>query len=195
MPQGREKRRLAAILAADIVGYSRMMAADESGTLERLKAVRSELFDGKIADYDGHIVKTTGDGFLVEFASVVDAVRCAIDVQQAMADRKAEIAEDRRMVFRIGVNLGDIIIEENDIFGDGVNIAAWLDRLAEPGGICISRSARDQVRDKFDLELRDLGEIEVKNIPRPVRVFQVALGDRAVAAANAERVAGPKETD
>ena len=195
MPQVREKRRLAAILAADIVGYSRMMAADESGTLERLKAVRSELFDGKIADYDGHIVKTTGDGFLVEFASVVDAVRCAIDVQQAMADREAEIAEDRRMVFRIGVNLGDIIIEENDIFGDGVNIAARLEGLAEPGGICISRSARDQVRDKFDLELRDLGEIEVKNIPRPVRVFQVALGDRAVAAANAERVAGPKETD
>jgi len=153
-----------------------MMAADESGTLARLNALRAELFDGKIVAHDGRIVKTTGDGFLVEFASVVDAVRCAIEVQVAMAERAASVAENQRMIFRIGVNLGDIIAEADDIFGDGVNVAARLEGLAEPGGICISRAARDQVRDKLDHELRDMGEIAVKNIPRPVHVFEVVLG-------------------
>ena len=175
MPERREIRRLAAILAADIVGYSRMIAADESGTLARLKTMRSEILDGEIANHSGRMVKTTGDGFLVEFASVVDAVQCAIDVQGAMATRAADVAEEQRMVLRIGVNLGDIIAEDDDIFGDGVNVAARLEGLAPPGGICISRAARDQVRDKLDHTLRDMGEIEVKNIPRPVRVFEVVL--------------------
>ena len=175
MPERREIRRLAAILAADIVGYSRMMAADESGTLARLKAMRSEILDGEITNHSGRMVKTTGDGFLVEFASVVDAVQCAINVQGAMAARAADVAEAQRMVLRIGVNLGDIIAEDDDIFGDGVNVAARLEGLAPAGGICISRATRDQVRDKLDHTLRDMGEIEVKNIPRPVRVFEVML--------------------
>ena len=177
MSEGGEKRRLAAILAADIVGYSRMMAADESGTLARLKALRAEMFDGEIAAHHGRIVKTTGDGFLVEFASVVDAVRCAVQVQSAMAARAAGLAEEQQMLFRIGVNVGDIIAEGDDIFGDGVNVAARLEGIAEPGGICISRAARDQVRDKLDHELRDMGEVEVKNIPRPVRVFHIVRAE------------------
>jgi len=136
-------RRFAAILAADVAGYSRLMGADEEGTLERLKALRRELFDPKIAEHHGRIVKTTGDGMLVEFASVVDAVRCAVDVQREMAARNAGVPAERRIDFRIGVNLGDIIVDENDIFGDGVNVAARLEALAEPGGICVSRVVRD----------------------------------------------------
>jgi len=142
-------RRLAAILAADVAGYSRLMGADEEGTLERLNALRHELVDAKIAEHHGRIVKTTGDGVLVEFASVLDAVRCAVEIQRAMLDHEADVAEDGRIRFRIGINLGDIIAEGDDIFGDGVNVAARLEVLAEPGGVCISRVVRDQIRDKL----------------------------------------------
>jgi adenylate cyclase len=164
-------RRLTAILAADVAGYSRLMGADEEGTHERVKAHLAELVEPKIAEHRGRIVKNTGDGFLAEFASVVDAVRCAAEVQRGMAEREPEVAEDRRIRFRIGVNLGDVIAEEHDIFGDGVNVAARLEALAEPGGICVSRVVRDQVRDKLDYTFVDLGEQSVKNIARPVRVY------------------------
>src|SRR6516162_8982760 len=140
-------RRLAAILAADVAGYSRLMGVDEEGTLAALKALRRELADPKIKGHRGRIVKTTGDGLLVEFGSVVDAVRCAVEVQQGMAERNAEVSEEKRIEFRIGINLGDIIRDGRDIFGDGVNIAARLEALAEPGGICVSRVVHDQVRD------------------------------------------------
>ena len=173
------ERRLAAILASDVVGYSRLMGADEEGTLETLKAHRRELVDPKIRENHGRIVKTTGDGMLVEFPSVVDAVRCAFEIQRAMVDRNAETAEDQRITFRIGVNLGDIIVDGGDIYGDGVNIAARLEALAEPGGICISRVVRDQTRDKLSYPFGDLGEHSVKNIARPVRVY--AIGANAVA--------------
>jgi adenylate cyclase len=164
-------RRLAAILAAAVAGYSRLMGADEEGTHERLKAHLSELVEPKIREHHGRIVKTTGDGVLAEFASVVDAVRCAVEIQQAMADRDLDLPEQQRLRFRIGVNLGDVIVEPHDIFGDGVNIAARLEGLAEPGGICISRVVRDQIRNKLPYQFEDLGEQNVKNIARPVRVF------------------------
>jgi TolB-like protein/class 3 adenylate cyclase len=167
-------RRMAAILAADVAGYSRLMGADEEGTHARLKAHRRELVDSKIAEHHGRIVKTTGDGMLVEYASVVDAVRCAVDVQRGMVERNAEVPADRRIEFRVGINLGDIIIDSDDIYGDGVNIAARLESLAEPNGICVSRFVRDQVRDKLDLAFEDMGEQQVKNIVRPVRVFRIA---------------------
>jgi adenylate cyclase len=167
-------RRMAAILAADVAGYSRLMGSDEEGTLTRLKAHRRELVDPKIAEHHGRIVKTTGDGMLVEFASVVDAVRCAIDVQRGMIERNTDLPAERRIEFRIGVNLGDIIVDGDDIYGDGVNVAARLEALAEPGSICVSRAARDQVRDKFDLAFEDMGEQQVKNIARPVRIFRIA---------------------
>ena len=157
-----QTRRLAAILAADVAGYSRLMGADEEGTLARLKALRRELFDPDDRRASGRIVKTTGDGLLVEFASVVDAVRCAVAVQREMAARNAGTPADRRIDFRIGINLGDIIIEEGDIFGDGVNVAARLEALAEPGGICVSGVVHDQVRDKLDLAFDDMGEQQVK---------------------------------
>jgi TolB-like protein/class 3 adenylate cyclase/Tfp pilus assembly protein PilF len=166
-----QTRRLAAILAADVAGYSRLMGADEEGTHERLKAHLRELVDPKIAEHRGRTVKNTGDGFLAEFTSVVDAVRCAVDVQRGMADREAEAPEERLIRFRIGINLGDVIVEEHDIFGDGVNVAARLEGLAEPGGICVSRMVRDNVRDKLDLVFEDMGEQSVKNIARPVRVY------------------------
>jgi TolB-like protein/class 3 adenylate cyclase len=172
-------RRLAAILAADVVGYSRLMGTDEEGTHERLKAHLGELINPKIAEHRGRIVKNTGDGFLAEFQSVVDAVRCAVEVQRGMAERNAETSEDKRIAFRIGVNLGDVIVEEHDIFGDGVNVAARLEALAEPGGIRVSRVVRDQVRDRLDIAFEDMGEHSVKNIARPVRVH--ALRPRAVA--------------
>jgi adenylate cyclase len=149
-------RRLAAILAADVAGYSRLMGADEEGTHERLKAHRRELFDPKITEHSGRIVKTTGDGMLVEFASVIDAVRCAAELQRAMIDREAGMPEGRRIRFRIGINLGDVIVEDDDIFGDGVNVAARLETLAEPGGICISRTVREQIRDKLPYTFEDL---------------------------------------
>jgi adenylate cyclase len=147
-------RRLAAILAADVAGYSRLMGADEEGTHERLKAHRRELVDPKIGEHSGRIVKTTGDGMLAEFPSVVDAVRCAAELQRAMIDREAGIPEDCRIRFRIGINLGDIIVEDADIFGDGVNVAARLEALSDPGGLCISRMVRDQIRDKLAYDPR-----------------------------------------
>jgi TolB-like protein/class 3 adenylate cyclase/Tfp pilus assembly protein PilF len=173
-------RRLAAILAADVAGYSRLMGADEEGTLARLKAHRRWLVDPKIREHRGRIVKTTGDGMLVEFASVVDAVRCAVQMQRAMVEREADSAEDQRIRFRVGVNLGDIIADGDDIFGDGVNVAARLEALAEPGGICISRVVRNQVRDKLPYSFEDMGEQSVKNIARPVRAD--AMSAAAVAA-------------
>jgi adenylate cyclase len=170
-------RRLTAILAADVAGYSRLMGADEEGTHERLKAHLAHLIDPKIKEQRGRTVKNTGDGLLAEFASVVDAVRCAVEIQRGMIDREPEAPEERRIRFRIGVNLGDVIVEEHDIFGDGVNVAARLEALAEPGGICVSRVVRDQVRDKLDFAF-EMGEQQVKNIARPVRVYRVH--DRAV---------------
>ena len=166
-------RRLAAILAADVVGYSRLMEADEEGTHERLRAHLRELVDPKIADHHGRIVKNTGDGLLAEFPSVVDAVRCAVEVQRGMIDRESEVREEQRIRFRIGVNLGDVIVEKHDIFGDGVNVAARLEALAEPGGICVSRMVRDQIRDKLSYPFEDMGEQSVKNIARPVRAYAV----------------------
>ena len=171
------QRRLAAILAADVVGYSRLMSTDEVGTLEALKAHRRQLIDPTIAGHRGRIVKTTGDGALVEFASVVDAVGCAVVIQRGMVSRNAGVAEDKRIVFRIGINVGDIIIDGADIFGDGVNIAARLEALCDPGGLCISRAANDQIRDKLSLAFADMGEQAVKNISRAVGVFGLASKD------------------
>src|SRR6516162_6893686 len=166
-------RRLAAILAADVAGYSRLMGSDEEGTLERLKAHRRQLIDPKIGEHRGRIVKTTGDGLLVEFPSVVDAVRGAAEVQRGMLDREPEIADERRIKWRIGINLGDVIAEDGgDIFGDGVNVAARLEALAEPGGICVSGVVHDQIRDRLPYRFADLGEQSVKNIAKPVRVLR-----------------------
>src|ERR1700736_3382549 len=173
-------RRLAAILAADVAGYSRLMGADEEGTHERLKAHRRQLVDPKISEHKGRIVKTTGDGLLVEFASVVDAVRCAAEVQRGMLDREPEATDERQIRFRIGIYLGDVIAEGDDIFGDGVNVAARLEALAEPGGICVSGTVHDHIRDRLPYPLDDLGEQSVKNIARPVRAY--ALCPAAVAA-------------
>jgi adenylate cyclase len=172
-------RRLTAILAADVAGYSRLMGADEEGTHERLKAHLAQLVDPKIKEHRGRTVKNTGDGLLAEFASVVDAVRCAAEIQRGMIEREPEVREERRIRFRIGINLGDVIVEEHDIFGDGVNVAARLEALAEPGGICVSRVVRDQIRDKLPYRFEDKGEQSVKNIARPVRVY--ALHPEAVA--------------
>jgi adenylate cyclase len=182
MSGGRVERRLAAILAVDVAGYSRLMGEDEEGTLAALRAVRRELGDPKIAEHRGRIVKTTGDGLLAEFASVVDAVRCAVEVQREMIARNAAAPAQRRIEFRMGINVGDIIIEDGDIFGDGVNIAARLEALAEPGGICLSAAAHEQVRDRLDIAFDDLGEQQVKNITRPVRTYGVALGASSRAA-------------
>ncbi|MGE5269105.1 MAG: adenylate/guanylate cyclase domain-containing protein [Thiohalocapsa sp.] len=173
MSQERAERRLAAILATDIAGYSRLMGADEEGTLRDLKAHRRLLIDPMVSEHRGRIVKTTGDGALVEFASVVDAVRCAVDIQRAMVERNAAIAPERRIEFRIGINVGDVIIDGDDIFGDGVNVAARLEALAEPGGICVSRVVYDQVQDTLGFGFEDLGDQNVKNIVRPVRVYRV----------------------
>jgi adenylate cyclase len=173
MAEERIARRLAAILAADVVGYSRMMGADEEGTLAALKTIRRELIEPKIAEHQGRIVKTTGDGALVEFASAVDAVRCALDIQRATAERNAAIAEDRRIAFRIGINVGDIIIDEGDIYGDGVNVAARIEPLAEPGAICLSDNAYQQIKGKLSIDVTDMGERELKNIAQPVRVYGI----------------------
>jgi adenylate cyclase len=172
-------RRLAAILAADVAGYSRLMGTDEEGTHERLKVHLRQLVEPKIREHKGRIVKTTGDGLLAEFASVVDAMRCAVEVQRGMLDREPDLPDERRIRFRIGVNLGDVIAEDGDIFGDGVNVAARLEALAEPGGICVSRMVRDQIRDKLAYPFEDRGEQSVKNIARPVRVY--ALRPDAIA--------------
>ncbi|MFP6741970.1 MAG: adenylate/guanylate cyclase domain-containing protein [Alphaproteobacteria bacterium] len=179
------ERRLAAILSADVVGYSRLMGEDEIGTLSALKAHRAEFIDPEIARHSGRLVKLMGDGALVEFASVVDAVECARSIQRGMIERNVGVAEDQRIEFRIGVNVGDIIVEGDDIYGDGVNVAARIEALAEPGGICISRTARDQVRDKLDITLGDMGEVEVKNIARPVRIFRVPVNDMEGSAVSA----------
>jgi adenylate cyclase len=173
-PQSGE-RRLAAILAADMVGYSRLMEADETGTLARLRTYRLELLDPVIAKNKGRLIKTTGDGMLVEFQSVADAVKCAAEIQRRMVRRNADVSPARWIQFRIGINLGDVIVEEGDIFGDGVNIAARLEQLADPNGICVSAAVRDQVGDRLDVGFEDLGEQNVKNIARPIRVFRVLL--------------------
>src|ERR1700720_3423882 len=169
----RVERRLAAILAADVAGYSRLMGADEEGTLERLKALRHELLDPKIVEHHGRIVKTTGDGMLVEFASVVDAVRCAVEGQQAMPERDTGVAPDSRIELRIGINLGDVIVEGDDLYGDGVNIAARIEALADAGAVFVSNTVHAQVRDRLPFVFEDLGEQQVKNIARPVRVYRV----------------------
>jgi adenylate cyclase len=171
----RQTRRLAAILAADVVGYSRLIGADEEGTLNRLKSIRTELIDPKITEHRGRIVKTTGDGLLVEFSSVIDALRCATQWQRGMDARNATAPGDNRIEFRIGVHQGDIVVEEDDIFGDGVNVAARLEGLAEPGGICVSARVQEDVAGRLDLTFDDIGEQTLKNIARPVRVFRARL--------------------
>src|SRR5438105_6288015 len=168
-------RRLSAILAADVVGYSRLMGENEAGTLEALKTLRADFVDGKIRQHQGRIVKLTGDGMLVEFASVVNAVRCAIEIQRAIRDYNSDLPQDRRIEFRMGVNLGDVIVEGDDIFGDGVNVAVRLESIAEPGGITVSHSVRDQVGNRLDLVFEDMGEQSLKNIAKPIRVYNVAL--------------------
>ena len=171
-------RRLAAILAADVAGYSRLIGVDEGGTLERLKALRRELLDPKIAEHRGRLVKTTGDGLLVEFASVVDALRCAVEVQREMTGRNAGVLHDSRIEFRIGINMGDIVVEDGDIFGDGVNVAARLEALAEPGSICVSARVQEDAAGKLDLVFEDLGEQQLKNIARSVRAYRVVTDAR-----------------
>ncbi|WP_428646109.1 adenylate/guanylate cyclase domain-containing protein [Roseibium sp.] len=192
------KRKLAAVLAADMAGYSRLMEADEEGTLARLRSHRIELIDPAIAKNQGNIIKTTGDGMLVEFQSVCDAVRCAAEVQLRMHRRNADVAADRRIEFRIGINLGDIIFEDDDIYGDGVNVAARLEQLAEVGGICVSQAVYDQVSERLDIAFEDLGERTLKNIARPIRVWQALPADEARTAeaggAPAERKAVVKPT-
>jgi adenylate cyclase len=175
------ERRLAAILAADVVGYSRLIEADEAGTLAALKSHRGTLIEPKIAQYHGRIVKLMGDGLLAEFPSAVEAVHCAVEIQYAMAERNGYVPEERRITYRVGINIGDIVVEDDDIFGDGVNIAARLEGLADPGGICISRPVHTQIVDKLDLTFEDLGEQQVKNIAKPVMVYRVALDTKAAA--------------
>jgi len=192
------ERRLAAILAADVVGYSRLMEVDEAGTLARLKTIRLELIDPAISKCKGRIIKTTGDGMLVEFQSVTEAVRCAVDFQQRMARRNRDMPAARILLYRIGINLGDVIAEGDDIFGDGVNVAARLESLAEPGGICVSAAVRDQVADRIEVGYEDLGDQQVKNISRPIHVFKVLLDGEAeaagpAAAARAAPAASPRK--
>jgi adenylate cyclase len=169
----RVERRLAAILAADVAGYSRLIEADEEGTLGRLRVLRAKTIDPKIAAHRGRIVKTTGDGLLVEFASVVDALRCAAELQAELAEANAALSPDRRIEFRIGINMGDIVVEDGDIFGDGVNVAARLEGFAEPGGICVSARVREDTAGRLDLNFEDMGERALKNIARPVRAYRV----------------------
>ncbi len=172
-----ESRKLAAILAADVVGFSRLTGADEDRTLARLRALRSDLIDPTIGVHNGRVFKRTGDGALVEFRSVVDAVRCAIEVQNAMVERNAGVPADRRIEFRIGIHLGDVVKEsDGDLMGDGVNIAARLEGIAQPGAICLSEDAYRQVRAGLDLEINDLGQKELKNIVEPVRVYSLRAG-------------------
>jgi adenylate cyclase len=184
----RVERRLAAILAADVAGYSRLIEVDEEGTLGRLKALRAELIDPKIAGHRGRIVKTTGDGLLVEFASVVDALRCAAEIQAAMANSNAPLPPDHRIELRIGINMGDIVIDDGDIFGDGVNVAARLEGLAEPGGICVSARVQEDAAGRLDLAFEDIGEQSLKNITRPVRVYRVRDAAAKILSAPAQPV-------
>ena len=183
MTAERAERRLAAVLAADVAGYSRLMGADEEGTLARLKAIRKSLVDPTIAANRGRIVKTTGDGMLVEFASAVDAGRCAVEVQRGMAEQNAAVSQNTRIEFRIGIHVGDIIIDENDIFGDGVNIAARLEGIAEPGGVCLSDDAYRQIRGKVEIACVDLGPQTLKNIAEPMRAWRVTLGGQVAVTA------------
>ena len=177
MVTARVERRLAAILAADVAGYARLMERDEAGTLTRLKAHRKELVDPLLAEHHGRVVKLMGDGALCEFASVVDAATCAVAIQRRMAEREAEVAEEDRLRFRIGINLGDVIREEDgDLYGDGVNVAARLEQVAEPGGIVVSGTAADHLQGKLDYGLAPMGELQLKNIGRPVRAYRVELG-------------------
>ena len=170
-----QTRRLAAILAADVAGYSRLIGADEEGTLNGLRSIRADVIDPKITEHRGRIVKTTGDGFLIEFSSVVDAVRCASEVQNIMAERNVGIAAEERIELRIGINVGDIVVEDGDIFGDGVSVAARLEGLAEPGGICVSARVQEDATGRLDVAFDDLGEQSLKNINRPIRVYRVRL--------------------
>ena len=181
------ERRLAAIVSTDVVGYSRLMGADEVGTLARLKAYRRDLIDPRIDQHRGRIVKTTGDGLLIEFPSVIDAVQCALEVQQLIAERNVALSETEQMRFRIGINLGDVIIEPDDIYGDGINVAARLQTISEPGGVCISSPVFDQVKNKMSLDYVDLGDQELKNIAEPVRAYRLRVG------AGAEPEPAPKE--
>jgi len=182
MSGDRVERRLAAILAADVAGFSRLIGADEGGTLQALKAIRTELIDPKIAEHRGRLVKTTGDGLLVEFGSVVDALRCATEVQRAMAERNSGVLPDERIEFRIGINMGDIVVEDGDIFGDGVNVAARLEALAEPGGVWVSARVQEDAAGRLNLAFEDMGEQALKNIARPIRAYRVATEPRAEAA-------------
>jgi adenylate cyclase len=184
MTEARVDRRLAAIFAGDIAGYSRLMGVDEEGTLRQLKVHRKELVDPKITEHRGRIVKTTGDGMLVEFVSVVDAVRCAVDIQLGMAERNADSPVESRIQFRIGINVGDIISDDNDIYGDDVNVAARLESMADPGGICISATVRDQVGDRLGVGYEDLGEQHLKNINRAIHAFRVLLNGQSSEAIN-----------
>src|SRR5450755_4028195 len=172
-----ETRKLVAILAADVVGFSRLAGADEDRTLARLRALRSDLIDPTIAVHNGRVVKRTGDGSIVEFRSVVDAVRCAIEVQSAMVERNAGVPDDRQIVFRIGIHIGDVVAEsDGDLMGDGVNIAARLEGIAKPGAICLSEDAYRQVSGRLDMEVTDLGATQLKNIARPIRVYSLQVG-------------------
>ena len=181
MAEERVQRRLAAILAVDVVGYSKLMGADETGTLTRLTALRNELLHPKVSEYGGRIVKTTGDGTLIEFPSAVDAVNHAVDVQRSMARRVADEGHESPMEFRMGINVGDVIIDGDDIFGDGVNVAARIEAVADAGGICISGTVYDQVRGKLDLPFRDLGEQSLKNIAEPIRVIAITVSSENIA--------------
>jgi adenylate cyclase len=183
-----QTRRLAAILAADVAGYSRLIEADEEGTLGRLKALRAEIIDPKTALHNGRLVKTTGDGLLVEFASVVDALRCAAELQAALAQSNATLPAGHRVEFRIGIHQGDIVVEDGDIFGDGVNVAARLEGLAEPGGICVSARVQEDAAGRLDLVFGDMGEQSLKNIARPVRAYRVVA---AASSASARASSGP----
>ena len=175
MAEERVQRRLAAILAADVVGYTRLMDTDEAGTLARLKMLRSEIFDPKTAAFGGRIFKNTGDGALAEFSSSVDAVQCAVEIQRALATRNADMAAGEQLILRIGISQGDVIVDGDDLFGNGVNVAARMEGLAEPGGICVSGNVQEHVGNSLDVDLQDLGDQSVKNIDRPVRCYRVQL--------------------
>ena len=188
MVEQRVQRRLAAILAADVAGYSRLMGADEEGTLARLKAHLRDLVDPKIEEHRGRIVKTTGDGLLAEFASVVDALHCATEIQRGMVERNAEVAPESRIALRVGINVGDIVVEGDDIYGDGVNVAARLEGLAEPGGICVSGRVQEDAEGKLEIAFENAGEQQLKNIARPVRVYRVRLSGAAASSRSPLRI-------
>src|SRR6516162_5589611 len=185
MNPDRAQRRLAAILAADIAGYSRLIGADEEGTLSRIRSIRAEVIDPRITAHRGRLVKTTGDGLLVEFASVVDALRCASEVQQLLAARNEGTSVAERIEFRIGINMGDVVVEDGDIFGDGVNVAARLEALTDPGGICVSARVQEDAAGRLDLTFADMGEQNLKNIARPIRAYRVGPGTTSAPLAQA----------